>query len=94
MTITGAEHLVEILKENKELVEVIPWGQEIKNLHELISQGCKCKKGMKERVRDETYRELVTFALGDNDMLSSFFKKHLSEDEIIFMLRNEEILKI
>jgi len=94
MTVTGAEHFVKILKKNKELIEVIPWGREIINLHELISQGCKCKKGAKERMRDETYRELVTFALGDNDMLCAFIKKELSSDEVIFMLRNEEILKI
>ena len=94
MIVAGPEDFVRILKKNEKLLEVIPWSQEIINLHESINTGCKCNKGAKMRVRDESYKEVVTLVLKNNTSLSSFLKKELSEEEIIFMYDNKELLKI
>lgn len=94
MIITGAEDFVGILKKNKTLLEVIPWSQEIVNLHEGVNAGCKCNKRGKIRVRDESYKEVVTLVLKNNSSLSSFIKKELSEEEITFMHGDKELLKI
>tara|TARA_R100000808_G_scaffold24932_1_gene59529 strand:- start:14062 stop:14346 length:285 start_codon:yes stop_codon:yes gene_type:complete len=94
MTIDGPEKFVEILRKNNKLVEVIPWAQQIINLHENVNVGCKCNKNKRIRIRDESYKEVVKLVLENNSNLSSFIKKELSADEVIFMIDEKELLKI
>tara|TARA_B100000676_G_scaffold114691_1_gene114224 strand:+ start:45367 stop:45654 length:288 start_codon:yes stop_codon:yes gene_type:complete len=85
---------VEFLEDNEVIRQVMPFGDELVNMHHNINVGCKCKKEQRISQRDHVYKIMLLNALKDDAPLQNTIKKYGGFSAAQFKVNDTIILEI
>lgn len=60
----GPAEFVSFLDENPDIIEIIPWAQDLINFHKNVHKGCKCKEKVRAQHRDNSYKDMAINIIG------------------------------